>query len=63
MCLNDNCPSHRNCYRFTAMPDYPVQAYSDFSPERGRNKCDHYEPNERAWPAKRNKSGGMKGAK
>jgi hypothetical protein len=41
MCRNSDCPSHRLCYRFMAIPsDY--QTTARFEPEEGQIRCDHF---------------------
>lgn len=41
MCQNSDCPSHRSCYRFMAIPsDY--QAVARFEPEEGRQQCEYF---------------------
>ena len=32
MCLNDECPLAKNCYRHEAVPSELWQSYSDFRP-------------------------------
>ena len=44
MCLNCSCPSITNCYRFMAKPSEYRQAYSNFQPEEGKDKCGEYIP-------------------
>lgn len=45
MCANENCPSKANCYRFTAQPNPWRQAYADFKPAPGSDRCDSYTDN------------------
>jgi len=47
MCLNEQCPSKDLCYRFTAWAS-PRQAYMDFKPEEGQDKCKDYRMNDKA---------------
>jgi hypothetical protein len=44
MCVNDACPSAAKCYRHEAKPTEFRQAYSEFSPPEGRDKCDWFMP-------------------
>lgn len=40
-CGNENCPSKLKCYRYTATPGMR-QAYADFAPEEGQDKCEYF---------------------
>lgn len=42
MCMNKECPSHNQCFRFRAQPHMYRQAYTDFKVEDGKDKCDDY---------------------
>ena len=39
MCQNVKCPSSNRCYRFLAIPSEFSQAYVEFTPEKGEEKC------------------------
>lgn len=41
MCNNSKCPSKDKCYRFRAIPN-SRQSYSEFKPEKGKDKCDAF---------------------
>lgn len=41
MCKNDKCPSREKCYRYTATPGM-YQAYVEFSPKEGDDKCRYF---------------------
>jgi hypothetical protein len=41
MCQNNKCPKRLTCYRFIAIPDELLQAYSYFEPEEN-GECDGY---------------------
>jgi hypothetical protein len=55
MCMNEECLSRNVCYRYKAEPsDY--QAYMDYQPKDGEEKCEKFWPLEdkedkkrRAW--------------
>lgn len=45
LCTNNNCPSHRHCYRYAipvAGTNAAWQSYALFSPEPGQQYCNHY---------------------
>lgn len=45
MCMNDECPLKKICYRWAAYPDDCVQSYADFkfeTNEKGETECEHY---------------------
>jgi hypothetical protein len=42
MCGNMSCPSKEDCYRFKAVPNGNRQAYSEFKPKEGEDKCDAF---------------------
>lgn len=41
MCLNENCLSRKNCYRFMAIPD-DYQSYSLFENSFNKDKCKYF---------------------
>lgn len=43
MCVNDDCPSKFECYRYMAVPSELRQSYAAF--EHGKSdKCGHFQP-------------------
>jgi hypothetical protein len=45
MCINKECPSKAYCYRYTAKANEYRQAYMDFKPATGQDKCEDFTPN------------------
>ena len=46
MCLNHHCPSYGRCHRATAQVNHYHQSYQEFKPEKGKDRCDDYIPNQ-----------------
>ena len=42
MCLNNECASRERCYRFKAKPSEYQQAYTEFKPLPGRDRCESF---------------------
>ena len=42
MCRNPECESRYTCARYMWEPNPWRQAYADFKPEEGKDKCDYY---------------------
>lgn len=42
LCLNSDCLSRYECYRFRGTPIPRKQRYSEFKPEKGRDRCDSF---------------------
>ena len=42
MCRNQKCPSAHTCHRFMAIPSPHRQAYAEFKPEEGEDRCKHF---------------------
>ena len=42
MCINSDCPSHNDCYRFKAKPSEFWQSYDSYKPLEGESKCDKF---------------------
>ena len=40
-CTNQECPSHLNCYRYTAQAGMH-QSYMEYKPKKGKDKCDDF---------------------
>jgi len=43
MCMNQDCPSRNECWRFRAIPSYR-QSYMGFKPAEGKDRCDDFWP-------------------
>jgi len=48
MCLNSDCLSSYECYRFRGTPIPRKQRYLPFKPEKGRDRCVEFMPLYRA---------------
>ena len=44
-CAYDKCPSRKKCYRYMAIPSELGQAYGQFAPDKGKDKCEFFWPN------------------
>ena len=42
MCMNQECPSHLQCYRFMAVPNPWRQSYLEFKPQEGKYRCESF---------------------
>ena len=42
MCQNKNCPSSDKCHRFLVIPNEFYQAYVEFTPEDGEERCIYF---------------------
>jgi hypothetical protein len=46
MCMNEKCPLHKKCYRFTGPANDMWQDYCDFKYDFEKKDCEYY------WPVK-----------
>ena len=46
MCMNEECPLKKKCYRYTAIPTAYVQSYSMYKPDE-EGECPVYWDNEK----------------
>lgn len=44
MCPGNNCPKKEECYRFTAIPNEPWQAYFIANPDPDGAACEFFWP-------------------
>jgi hypothetical protein len=42
LCLNEECPSSKKCYRSTATPNPGRQTYCGFTVKEGEKKCEYF---------------------
>ena len=42
MCLNEQCPLHKKCYRFTGPANDRWQSYMDFKYNEEKKECDGF---------------------
>lgn len=42
MCMNQECPSHLQCYRFMAVPNPWRQSYMEFKHQEGKDRCESF---------------------
>jgi hypothetical protein len=42
MCMNKECKSKNQCFRYRALPNEHRQAYMEFKPAEGHNSCESF---------------------